>query len=104
MITDIFRQAGVEKLIMGDDVRDDLWERSPVDLKSDDSWEFHWRRMWSPDQSILVTTHWDSFFTLICLDADRARSIDLGAFEGFWAQATTKHSWWRDSSIGAKSK
>ena len=48
----------------------------------------------TPDKSLLVTTHWDSHFSLLCSDRSSIEQIlKYHSFEGFFCDETTKIYW-----------
>ena len=47
-----------------------------------------------PSRRFLVTTDWDSFFTLFCGDREfLSRLVEMTQMEGFFCDARTRHTW-----------
>lgn len=63
------------------------------DLKDTDFTPFH-GSIFTPDYRVLITTHWDSHFSLVCSDRGRLKSfLSTGDYEGFWCGEDTEIYW-----------
>ncbi|WP_420139068.1 DUF2711 family protein [Sphingomonas sp.] len=97
----IFRQAGFQSVIMGDEFGDDDRLVDIGTLETDEPWDgmpdlprHGVRRMLAPDHSLFAWVHWDSFYTLILGTADALRDLNVGQqFEGFWCAKETTTYW-----------
>jgi hypothetical protein len=50
--------------------------------------------IFTPDQSLLWTTHWDSHFSFLCSSkSNLAKILELGRFEGFFCTPSTEVYW-----------
>lgn len=97
----VFRRAGNDSLIVGDEFGDDeclmgtnlleqaqLWDNLP-DLS-----QFVTRRLIAPDRSLFASVHWDSFYTLILGKKEAFNDLQISKlFEGFWCSDITKSYW-----------
>ncbi len=103
----IFRCAGFQSLIVGDEFGDD--ERLvPVSLlERNELWDhmaelpkFGVKRLIAPDRSLLAWVHWDSFYTLILGTDDAFRDLKVNSlFEGFWCSDETETYWLTQNCI-----
>lgn len=97
----LFRRAGLTHVVIGDEFGDEEYVVSVDELCSPNSWPSsrslplpYPRRIFAQDRSLLVTVHWDSFFTFILGTDDRLQDVEVGSlFEGFWCSETTTISW-----------
>lgn len=98
---ELFRRAGLSAITVADEFGD---EEHLVDLAALDtptSWVTSQslpvpcpRRLFAPDRSLLVSVHWDSFFTLILGTRERLAETGLTEyFEGFWCTDETSIDW-----------
>ncbi|MBN2234072.1 MAG: DUF2711 family protein [Opitutales bacterium] len=63
------------------------------DLKDTDFMPIH-GSIFTPDHRVLITTHWDSHFSLVCSDRGRLKSfLSTGDYEGFWCEDDTEIYW-----------
>lgn len=106
-LIDLFERVGVSEVFVGDEFGDDerlvtlatlggelAWDRR-TDLSS---WGI--RRIYAPDQSILVWVHWDSFYTAVFATAERLDGSRLDElFEGFWCSNETSTYWLTQPAI-----
>jgi hypothetical protein len=106
-LIELFKRAGVSEVFVGDEFGDDerlvtlatlgdkqAWDRR-IDLSS---WGI--RRIFAPDQSMLVWVHWDSFYTAIFATAERLDGSRLDElFEGFWCANETSTYWLTQPAI-----
>lgn len=103
-----FRNAGFSQVIVGDEFGD---EERPISVDSlaephtwasrDDFPQWGARRFIASDSSMLVWTHWDSFYTAFLgvenrIVASRVAEI----FEGFWCSRANTIYWLDDNHIG----
>ncbi|MCU0891494.1 MAG: DUF2711 family protein [Sandarakinorhabdus sp.] len=97
----LFRQAGLQSIIVGDEFGDD--ERLiPISLLEGDAlWGdmtelpiYGIKRLIAPDRSLFAWVHWDSFYTLILGTAEAFREFEISQlFEGFWCSDETNTYW-----------
>ena len=90
LISGIFKQAASPNII-GEDISETRYVHEEL---FGVEWDHSQRRLWASDESMLVVVDWDSFFTLICMSEDRLMTVDLSAFDGFWAEGSAGHHWW----------
>jgi hypothetical protein len=96
----LFQKAGFADVVLQDELFGNI-QSAPTEAFLDDalvrqaaSVDFRVASIYAPDKSLLVTTDWDSFFTLICGAQNVLRKADVeGLFEGFWCDEATRHDW-----------
>jgi hypothetical protein len=97
-IIELFRRARLDRVEHISEFGDKTAELAVSALP--DAWQdFEMRRasLCALDRSLLVTIHWDSFFTLITGTPARLAAADPATlFEGFWCKPTTSHHWWKE--------
>lgn len=63
------------------------------DLKVQDVCRGH-KNLFTPDRSVLLTTHWDSHFSFACASREQLETlVSFGSFEGFWCEPQTEVYW-----------
>jgi hypothetical protein len=106
-LVDLFRRANLGDIVMGDEFgeQEQVVNVSALDIAT--SWRTSPslpvtfpRRLFAPDRSLLVSVHWDSFFTIILATDERWAGTRIGDFfEGFWASAETSIGWLFEPAI-----
>ncbi len=52
------------------------------------------RNLFTHDHNILITTHWDSHFSLLCSDKETVEQlVNSSGLEGFYCSEETKMYW-----------
>lgn len=63
------------------------------DLKAADACGGH-SNLFTPDQSMLFTTHWDSHFSFVCSSREKLEALmSMKEFEGFYCEPETEVYW-----------
>jgi hypothetical protein len=82
------------EVLIGDEYGDQAYRVSVEELSAPESWsKMHPRRIAAPDQSLLLLTPWDSFFTIIVGTSDQLPAALPELFEGFWCSENTTTDW-----------
>lgn len=97
----VFRRAGTNRLIVGDEFGDDERLVDTSLLEQGDLWDgmaelpqYGVKRLIAPDHSLLAWVHWDSFYTLILGKAEAFQGLKIARlFEGFWCSDETESYW-----------
>lgn len=97
----LFRRAGNNRLIVGDEFGDDERLVDISLLEQGDLWDgmaelpqYGVKRLIAPDRSLLAWVHWDSFYTLILGKAEVLKDLKIATlFEGFWCSDKTQSYW-----------
>lgn len=100
-LTELFERVGLSEVSVGDEFGDEERLVSLATLRRDQAWDRRpdlssWgiRRIFAPDQSMLVWVHWDSFYTVVFATAERLAGSRLDElFEGFWCSNETTTYW-----------
>ncbi|MDH7975072.1 hypothetical protein QH494_23050 [Sphingomonas sp. AR_OL41] len=99
-LVDLFRRARLDEIVMGDEFGDQEHVVDVAALDMPTSWRTSSlpipfpRRLFARDGSLLVSVHWDSFFTIILGTEERLSGVGIDAlFEGFWASVETSIGW-----------
>lgn len=97
----VFRRAGNNRLIVGDEFGDDERLVDITLLEQGDLWDgmaelpqYGVKRLIASDHSLLAWVHWDSFYTLILGKAEAFEGLKIARlFEGFWCSDETESHW-----------
>ncbi|TCM14711.1 uncharacterized protein DUF2711 [Novosphingobium sp. PhB165] len=97
----VFRRAGNNRLIVGDEFGDDEGLVDISLLEQGELWDemaelpqYGVKRLIAPDRSLLAWVHWDSFYTLILGKAEAFQDLKIASmFEGFWCSQETQTYW-----------
>ena len=90
---EVFQQIGQEWLWIGDEFGTERKLEWIDDLKGDYIFPSHCN-LFTPDKSILVTTHWDSHFSFLCSTMQTIEKIlSVNPFEGFFCNEKTEVFW-----------
>lgn len=106
-LASVFRQAGFQSLLVGDEFGDD--ERL-VDIglmERDELWDgmaelpqYGIKRLIAPDRSLFAWVHWDSFYTMIFGTDEGLHGLKINRlFEGFWCSNETNTYWLTQTCI-----
>lgn len=92
------QELGYRRVWIGDEFGCVRESHCITDLKDTDFMPMH-GSIFTPDHRVLITTHWDSHFSLVCSDRSRLKSfLSTGDYEGFWCEDDTEIYW----SLGRK--
>lgn len=90
---DAFRDIGQDWLWVGDEFGTERKLEWIEDLKEEYSFPAHCN-LFTPDKSILVTTHWDSHFSFLGSTRETIQKIlSIEPFEGFFCNEKTEVYW-----------
>lgn len=97
----LFRRAGDNRLIVGDEFGDDERLIDTSILDQGDLWDgmadlpqYGVKRLITTDHSLLAWVHWDSFYTLILGKEEALQDLEITTlFEGFWCSDETQTYW-----------
>lgn len=90
---EVLQQIGQEWLWIGDEFGTERKFEWIDDLKGDYSFPSHCK-LFTPDKSLLVTTHWDSHFSFLCSTRETIQKIlSINSFEGFFCNEKTEVYW-----------
>lgn len=106
-LIELFERVGLSEVFVGDEFGDDERLVPVAALRGEQAWDRRidlssWgiRRLFSPDRSILVWVHWDSFYTAVFATAERLKGSRLPElFEGFWCTNATTTYWLTEPAI-----
>ncbi len=90
---EVLQQIRQEWLWIGDEFGTERKLEWIDDLKRDYSFPSHCN-LFTPDKSLLVTTHWDSHFSFLCSTRETIQIIlSINPFEGFFCDEKTEVFW-----------
>ena len=98
---ELFARTGYTTIVMADEFGPPETEVQVIALDTVETWRIsdtlttqYPRRLFTDDRSLLISTHWDSFFTIILGKRKQLSDIAIGdLFEGFWASDETTIGW-----------
>lgn len=90
---EVLQRIGQEWLWIGDEFGTERKLEWIEDLKGDFSFPSHCN-LFTPDKSLLVTTHWDSHFSFLCSTRETIQMIlSINPLEGFFCTEKTEVYW-----------
>lgn len=102
-IVTLFRRAGVNRVIVGDEFGDEEREIELTALESEPNWDlipYGIKRIRDVAGTLLVIVPWDRFLTVIASTRARAsQTMPQTLFEGFWARPFTTTNWFREPCV-----
>lgn len=106
-LASIFRQAGFQSLLVGDEFGDDDRLVDISLMERDELWDgmaelppHGIKRLIAPDRSLFAWVHWDSFYTMIFGTDEAFHGLNINRlFEGFWCSDETNTFWLTQTCI-----
>jgi hypothetical protein len=106
-LIELFERVGMSEVFVGDEFGDDERLVSLAALRGEQAWDRRTdlsprgiRRIFTPDRSMLIWVHWDSFYTAIFATAERLGGSRLDElFAGFWCSNETTTYWLTQPAI-----
>lgn len=93
-LTSLLRRVGLAEVLIGDEFGEQVYCVSAEDLSAPGNWsQMQPRRIAAADQSLLLLTPWDSFFTIIVGRSEQLAGALPELFEGFWCSEETTTDW-----------
>ena len=79
---------------MGDEFGSERKQEYLDDLWKSDELEWNRKNLFTHDNELLVTTHWDSHFSMLCSDKETIeRIVKSCGLEGFYCDNKTEIYW-----------
>ncbi len=98
-IINVFKDENYESIILADEWYDEITEIRIKDLNID-VYNYEHVNIHSPDEKILFTVHWDSFFIIFAGPKDVISNyVEKYSFEGFWCTENTEILWYKDNCM-----
>ena len=103
----LFERMGLNEVFLGDEFGQEERLVSVAALRGEQPWDHRpglitgvIRRIYSPDRSVILWVHWDSFYTAIFATAERLEGSRISELlEGFWCTNETTTYWLTQPAI-----
>jgi hypothetical protein len=91
---------GLTDVLAGDEFGDEVRRVSVEELGRRENWNIARRgNIFTEDRTLLITTPWDSFFTVIMGTSDQRLDLFSDVLEGFWCTRETTTDWCLEPTI-----
>lgn len=93
-LLEAIKREGHDWIWVGDEFGSELKQEYIDDLWKSDKLEWNRKNLFTHDNELLVTTHWDSHFSMLCSDKETiARIVKRCDLEGFYCDDKTEIYW-----------